>query len=594
MAIHGVVSTYFGDLEYDLGKSLGWTQNFCDSVYVYDVNTSDGSRQYIIDWDRQIPKGKYSFSPTSFFGSPARAAAWRKQSFEKADAAWSYNENDWVLFVDGTEGLNVFHDVPVSVVIESAAVEIDGPSTLITFTLDGPHDIAVGNRLRVQGATVVDDPDIWFFDSVYLVVDTGPTSVTVLSDQSHAALADTALTSIGGAFYTTEPVGYHEGNLFQSWLSAERSLALEAGKDLISLPGWALVRSGSPEALSLRVPNQERAIRDGQPVIPGAYFVGEDLVIDTQRCEKYYLNMGPLVRFARVGALRDPEFDWGLLDLPNESLTESYYTDRLALISYAYVRWSENPVNMTQSVEPTASNYVDPNAGGIPLRPVTVDTDTGFAMRRLISTVRKIEGFPTEWEDEDGLGEQPMVGDQPLLDMVMVEAFRYDTTTSTLVLKGFGSFGGSPLYPGILRRNLREGVWYTSVVGKAVVVPFSTVAYDDETRLVTVVTAKPHYLAPGQRVTVAGTNPSLIGLDGYGMFDGEAVLVATPTATSFTYRRETDFGLISPTTTPMGYAITMPDSRGPIPWNYLLHEFGVTDPAEWIRAGSRFQQTRIS
>lgn len=594
MAIHGVVSTYFGDLEYDLGKSLGWTQNFCDSVYVLDVNTSDGSRQYIIDWDRQLPKGKYSFSPSSFFGSPDRAAQWRQQSFERADAAWGYSSNDWVLFVDGTEGLSVFHDFPVDVDILSAAVENDGAATFITFTLDDSYNINVGDRLHVQGATVVDDPATWFFDGVYLVTDVAADLVTVLSVQSHSTLADTALDALGGAFYTTEPPGYHEGMIFQSWLYAELNAAQDDGKDLVTIPGWALVRSGSPQALPLRVPNQERAIRDGQPVIPGAYFVGPDLVVDNQWAEKYYVSMGPLVRLAKVSALRDPSFDWHLLDQPQESLPTAYESERLDIISYAYIRWSDNPANMTQSVDPDASNYVDVMSGGIPLRPVTVETDAGFAMRRLISTVRPVEGLPTEWEEDDDLGEQPVVGSSFRLELSMVEAFRYDPSSESMVLKGFGSFGGSPIYPGILRHNLREGVWYTSADSRAVVVPFSSVSYDETTHLVTVTTAKPQYLLPGQRITVAGTNPSFTGLDGFGLFDGEAVVVESPSFTTFTYRRDTDFGSVATTSTPMGYAITMPESRGPIPWNYLLNVFGVPDPAEWIRAGSRHQQRRIS
>ena len=95
MAIHGIVSTYFGDLEFDIGKSLNWTKPFCDTMYVMDINTADSSRQYVVDWDRSFPSVKKSFfSQYSFLTNPTTAKNWRKESFNRAKTAWNYDSND--------------------------------------------------------------------------------------------------------------------------------------------------------------------------------------------------------------------------------------------------------------------------------------------------------------------------------------------------------------------------------------------------------------------------------------------------------------------------------------------------------------------
>jgi len=100
--LHAVVGAQFGDLEFDVGKSVPWTKMFVDDVYITDINSGD-PRYYIIDWDKTSPESKYTSLGVDYFTSPA---AWRKAQFEAADAAWGYDNNDWVLFLDATEGLS--------------------------------------------------------------------------------------------------------------------------------------------------------------------------------------------------------------------------------------------------------------------------------------------------------------------------------------------------------------------------------------------------------------------------------------------------------------------------------------------------------
>lgn len=108
MMIHGIASSYFGDQEWDLGKSVRWLQYFCNTEFALDANLDKRPRAYLIAWESSFKDVKYNyFSSHDFFDSPAAAAEWRQDSFVKADAVWDYDADDWVLFVDCTEGICV-------------------------------------------------------------------------------------------------------------------------------------------------------------------------------------------------------------------------------------------------------------------------------------------------------------------------------------------------------------------------------------------------------------------------------------------------------------------------------------------------------
>lgn len=586
MAIHGVVSTYFGDLEYDIGKSLNWTRYFCDTTYIMDTNSVDASRRYVVDWAKAFPDVKYSFfvgSP-SFFGSPSTAADWRKESFLRARKAWKYSDTDWVLFIDGTEALNVYHEPPKEAIPVAVSTDTVG-QTLTVFTAEDPHGIAVGNiatldQVRVSASPVAGaDPVEYSFDGKFLVLSVTSDSFTVYYSDPMPSVTeyslDTGYTPL--AVYTNEPPGYYDGALFQSWINAEIAAAQGNGKSLISLDGWAMIRSEMSSILL-------KVIDTGfTSSIFGITTDGDgDPAVLAPRCDEFYLPMGNLIRLAQVGTLADPDFDWSRLDQPQVSLTDAHQADLLSVISYAYLRWAENPTDMTQSVDPDAPHYVAGDAANPPLRPVSIESDAGFAMRRFISTVRPLEGAPTDWEDPDDDGVQPMVGDYQKLDTYMY------ATVDEGSFDGYLKYGGSPLYPGVVRKNLREGVWYTSTPQTSVRYEVSAVAY--AAGVITVTTAKDHKLVAGQKVTVYGTSGSFQTSDaGYGVFDGEYVIASVPTSNSFTYIRDLGSSFIV-TQTPVSdsYIITMTSNMGSVPWNYLLNTFSVGDPFAWIKAGSRY------
>jgi len=453
MAIHGIVSTYFGDLEYDIGKSLTWTRWFCDDIYAMDVSIADSSRQYIIDWDKTYPNVKHSFYSSSFLVSPTYAAAWRKESFKRAKAAWNYDPNDWVMFIDGTEGLNVFHQPSTSFFLSE--VEIDGDAHTATITTSTTHTIQEGNTVKLVGAQTVSVPyqvagsythtqealdadSVWTVThnldgepiiATFTVYDTDDASVGVhieidsidsnsltvsftdlvsndpidvygtisfvtsdveeqlleldgsylvtavpdntsfviesdsivetlypvpfrnryLRDELDELLLDESDNPIESenppeVWVSTEPPGYLEGDVFQSWINYEINNA--DGADFISLDGWALIRSGVPTSVTFQ----------------SDYHDLQSAGATSTTCEEYYVPMGSFIRLARVGALDDliddDEF-WLKLDQPQEASVDVYEAENMSLISYAYVRWAEKPTYMTQSVDSEAPYYVD-------------------------------------------------------------------------------------------------------------------------------------------------------------------------------------------------------------------------------------------
>ena len=103
--IHGIVGAQFGDLEYDVGKSVRWLEFFVDDLFIMDINTGE-QRYWVINWAESFPDSKHSVTGRNFFYSKAEATEWRKEQFAAGDLAFDYEDEDWVLFIDGHEGLS--------------------------------------------------------------------------------------------------------------------------------------------------------------------------------------------------------------------------------------------------------------------------------------------------------------------------------------------------------------------------------------------------------------------------------------------------------------------------------------------------------
>ena len=114
--IHALVGAQFGDLEFDIGKSVRWTQWFTDDVFITDVNYGD-QRYWIIDWTQSFPDVNYKTNTgPSYFDDPV---AFRKRQFADAEQfardneqALVFDNDDWILWVDAHEGLSVDNTAP--------------------------------------------------------------------------------------------------------------------------------------------------------------------------------------------------------------------------------------------------------------------------------------------------------------------------------------------------------------------------------------------------------------------------------------------------------------------------------------------------
>lgn len=104
--IHAVISSYFGDYEFDIGKSVRWAQYFVDDVFIVDSSMGSDSRNWVVAWDKTFPGVKYAtLTGFPFFRDADSAAQWRATSFRLADTAYGYADDDYVLFLDTTDGL---------------------------------------------------------------------------------------------------------------------------------------------------------------------------------------------------------------------------------------------------------------------------------------------------------------------------------------------------------------------------------------------------------------------------------------------------------------------------------------------------------
>jgi hypothetical protein len=320
-AIHAIIGAPFGDLEMDIGKSVPWTSLFANNVFITDINIGD-PRYWVIDWDKTFKTAKYTSLTIDFFTNPT---AWREAQFLAADAAWSYDEDDWVLFVDGHEGMSC-------------------------DTRSLPDDVGV--------------------------------------------------------------------NPFQAYVQREIQRAVDLSDDWACIPFYAFVRNGTSEP-------QEHDIEDPAVVAARIEEAGLDITVESINKATvfvgppYYYQRAPaneqgLVRLVKVSALRDPGFDWSLLD----TLSTPSADVKLQVVSYGYAHW------------------VNPDT----------EVDDGFQMRRYLNMVRPLPGLPITGSDATGT----------------LGPYAYADNGALVVSPGTGTSQPilTPMYTSVFRDNPRDGVWY--------------------------------------------------------------------------------------------------------------------------------------
>lgn len=177
--VHLIVGAQFGDLEVDIGKSVYWASQFATNTFIADTYLNGNPRYWVIDWQsNNTRKVKTKSLLNTYFTAPA---AWREAQFAAADQAWGYADNDWVLFVDATEGLCVDENHPPDDEAASPykayidreiqrAKDINETSVCLPFFVFSRNDTVHNIRYRylpeevVAAADTADDPLFGYAD----------------------------------------------------------------------------------------------------------------------------------------------------------------------------------------------------------------------------------------------------------------------------------------------------------------------------------------------------------------------------------------------------------------------------------------------
>lgn len=328
--VHGIVGAQFGDLDYDVGKSVPWAKHFVDDIFIADINAG-AARYWVVDWDKSFQDSRVRTLGVDYFTDPV---GWRKAQFAAAMDAWGYLDDDWVLFIDATEGLSC-------------------------DTRSLPDDAAI--------------------------------------------------------------------NPFRSYVHREIARANDAGKSQVCIPWYAFVRNDPrPDSRRFFKISDDTLLQDQPVELPQP----EWNYATVATAVPYYVQPTSftergLVRLVKVSTLKNPSFDWTLLD----RLTQPDDGVKLQIISYAYARW------------------VNPEG-----------VDDGMKLRSKISQVRPLADLPVVGTDAPGVA-----GPYTVAVDVLVDVPGATTQTQSLL---------TPLYSSLFRINPRDGVWYVAnVVGPEPVHP---------------------------------------------------------------------------------------------------------------------------
>ena len=345
--IHALVGTQFGDLEFDVGKSVRWTQWFTDDVFVTDLNTGS-QRFWVINWAASFPEVNYKVTGVNFFYDPV---VFRKQQWADAitfasqnPASLYFDDEDWVIFVDGHEG------------------------------------ISADNR------SLPDD-------------------------------------------YLVEP--------FRSYLYREVARANDNDADRIVLPFFVYLNHKHVQNVQYHSP---RMNMDGTP--------GQPIIVEQSVGAPYYLPHMGLTRMFRVSTVRDPNFDWTILDTP---VAIPDPTVKLQIVSYGYAHWN------LQDIEPPQTE----------IPPLTAQNDDGWRQRCLLSTIRPIPGLPTgDPADPVGTWQPPSADPTGLRGPWAFDTYESRNLEGVVIPNPPPAIAAAtegvrvPLYDLVYRFNMRDGVWY--------------------------------------------------------------------------------------------------------------------------------------
>lgn len=441
--VHGIMSSYFGDYEYDVGKSMRWFQYFCDDEYVLDINGGEKTRNLMVAWAESFPGVKFSYNTAfPFFQSPAKAAEWRQLSYERAKAAWkNYDPEDWVLFIDVSEGLCVDDTVTAAGFNPVVPEDDSDPETLVI-----PQNLGAVNEFKsyveyeisqAQGAE--QDVDTIFLPTWIYLNETAPYEVHITIDSVIAAqLAEADLAG-----------GY--GNVIDGFTNGEIE-RLNTAMNTTTQTEYAF--AGYLPRL-IKVSKLESFL---------------DVSVDSSDWE----SLDDWVAHP---------FSGGVLDAAP--------TETCSIISYAYAQWSDDPTKMTwdrlpeteesdrgwytrnliSNIRPVpglattvnGDTWADSTAGGG--SEVVADRFWGWQPDELLITEATNDtnaNVGPEFENSDTGTQDQFSGDFLIFDKEPITDHSADTAGTPNQSNWFPGLPElrTPLYDNMFRDNIRDGLFY--------------------------------------------------------------------------------------------------------------------------------------
>lgn len=154
MKVHGIVCTYLGDGEYDIGKTAAWLNSYVNTLFFYDLNYGEAGRKYMVDYAKTFPDAEFAYHPATSPGFYANAPLFRQMAFQAALKAWGYADGDWVVFIDASES------VSTNKAYDQQALDTEWP-TLINALLEaaraGINVLKLPFHVFLQQGTVTDE-----------------------------------------------------------------------------------------------------------------------------------------------------------------------------------------------------------------------------------------------------------------------------------------------------------------------------------------------------------------------------------------------------------------------------------------------------
>lgn len=339
--VHALVGAPYGDMEFDVGKSVGWLSRFVDDLFVTDINFGV-QRYWVVNWTASFNNTYYRFSGKNFFDDPA---AYRQGQFDDAvkyaasnPVQLEYDDNDWVIFLDAHEGMS-------------------------TDTRSKPDDYLIAR--------------------------------------------------------------------YKSFIYREIARANDADLDQVVLPFFVFLRHDHIQNVSQSYTDLDGNIHT---------------VTQSAGVPYYQPNLG-LTRIFRVSALRDPGFDWSVLDTP---VTVVDPTVKVQLVSYAYAHW----------------NLQDIPPGETRVPQLAPDNDEGWKQRCSISRVIPITGLLYgDYQDPVGTWVHPVNDIAGLRGPWCFDTYA-DLVTDAVIPDPPPAIDPAtagiltPMYDLVFRINVRDGVWY--------------------------------------------------------------------------------------------------------------------------------------